>query len=61
MEIRNALSKLTLSSFKLAVVTGKPFKTKEEERIRKFCDLNEIEDETPSFVNAEIIRTSGKV
>ena len=31
MEIRNALSKLKLSSFKLAMVTGKWFKTKKEE------------------------------
>ena len=46
MEIRNALSKLRLSSFKLAIVTGKWFKTKKEERICKFCDLNEVEDET---------------
>ena len=28
MPVRNALSKLRLSSFKLAVVTGKWFKTK---------------------------------
>ena len=35
MEIRNALSKLRL-------VTGKWFKTKKEERICKFCDLNEV-------------------
>ena len=46
MEIRNVLSKLRLSSFKLAIVTGKWFETKEEERICKFCDLNEVEDET---------------
>ena len=46
MEIRNALSKLRLSSFKLAIVTGKWFKTKKEERICKFCDLNKVEDET---------------
>ena len=45
LEITNALSKLRLSSFKLAIVTGKRFKTKEEERIYKFCDLNEAEDE----------------
>ena len=46
MEIRNALSKLRLSSFEFATVTGKWFKTKKEERICKFCDLNEVEDET---------------
>ena len=46
MEIRNALSKLRLSSFKLAIVTGKLFKTKKEERICKFCDLIKVEDET---------------
>ena len=27
-------------------MTGKWFKTKKEERISKFCDLNEVEDET---------------
>ena len=43
MEIKNVLSKLRLSSFKLAIVTGKWFKTKKEERICKFCDLNEVE------------------
>ena len=32
--------------FKLAIVTGKWFKTKKEERTCKFCDLNEVEDET---------------
>ena len=46
METKNALSKLRLSSFKLTIVTGKWFKTKKEERICKFCDLNEVEDET---------------
>ena len=46
MEIRNALSKLRLSSFKLVILAGKWFKTKKEERIYKFCDLNEVEDET---------------
>ena len=46
MEIRNALSKLRLSSFKLAIVTRKWLKTKKEERICKFCDLNEVEGET---------------
>ena len=46
MEIRNTLSKLKLSSFKVAIVTGKRLKTKKEERKCKFCDLNEVEDET---------------
>ena len=46
MEVRNALSKLRVSSFKLAIVTEKWFKTKKEERIYTFCDLNEVEDET---------------
>ena len=46
MEIRNALSKLRMSSFKLAIVTEKWFKAKKEERICKYCDLNEVEDET---------------
>ena len=32
MEIRNALSKLILSSPKLDIVTGKWYKTKKEER-----------------------------
>ena len=46
MEIRNTLSKLGLSSFQLAIATGKWFKTKTQERICKFCDLNQVEDET---------------
>ena len=54
MKIRNTLSKLRLSSFQLAIVTGKRFKTKKEEQICKFCDLNDV-------FNAEIIRTSRKV
>ena len=45
MEIRNGLSKLRLSSFKLAFVTGKWFKTKKKKTC-KFCDLNEVEGET---------------
>ena len=58
MEIRNALLKLRLSSFKLAIVTGKWFKMKQEEQICKFCDIEEVEDEI-SFFNLEFIRTSG--
>ena len=46
MKIRNALSKLGLSSFKLAIMTGKWFKTKKEEQISKFCDLSKVEDQT---------------
>ena len=46
MEIRDALSQLRLSSLKLADVTGKCYKTKKEEEICKFCDLNEVEDQT---------------
>ena len=46
MEIRNALSKLRLYSFTLAIVTGTWFKTKKEERTCKLCDLNKVEDET---------------
>ena len=46
MKMRNALSKLRLFSFKLAIVTGKCLKTKKEKRICKFCDLSEVEDET---------------
>ena len=46
MEIKNTLSKLRLSSFKVAIVTAKWFKTKKEEQICKFCDFNEVEDET---------------
>ena len=53
MEIRNALSKLRLSSFKLAIVTGKWFKTKKEERICQFCDLNEVEDETHFLLHCQ--------
>ena len=40
------------------MVTGKWFKIKKEERIRKFCDLVEVEDET-SFFSGEVIRTPG--
>ena len=60
MEITNTLSKLRLSSFKIAMVTGKWFKKKkEEERICKLICIVEVEDET-SFFNGEVIRTSGK-
>ena len=38
MEIRNALSKIRLFSFKPDIVTGKWLKIKKEERICKFCD-----------------------
>ena len=48
MEIKNTLSKLRLSSFKVAIVTAKWLKTKKEEQICKFCDFNEVEDEYPS-------------
>ena len=58
MEITNTLSKLRLSAFKIAMVTGKWFKIKKEEQICKFCDLVEVEDET-SFFNGEVIRTPG--
>ena len=58
MEIRNALSKIRLFSFKPDIVTGKWLKIKKEERICKFCDLEEVEDEI-SFFNAEVIRISG--
>ena len=44
-EIRNALSKLRLSSNKLAVVTGKWYKINKENRLCNFCNLNAIEDE----------------
>ena len=44
-EIRNALFKLRLSSNKLAVVTGKWYKIKKENRQCNFCNLNAIEDE----------------
>ena len=44
-EIRNALSKLRLSSNKLAVVTGKWYKINKEKRLCNFCNLNAIEDE----------------
>ena len=50
MEIRNPLSKLRLSSFKFAIMTGKWFKTKKEERICKFCDLSEVENKTHFFL-----------
>ena len=44
-EIRNVISKLRLSSNKLAVVTGKWYKIKKENRLCNFCNLNDIEDE----------------
>ena len=44
-EIRNSLSKLRLSSNKLAVVTGKWYKINKENRLCNFCNLNAIEDE----------------
>ena len=45
IELRTALSKLRLSSYKLAVVTGKWNKTKLEDRKCQFCKSNEVEDE----------------
>ena len=45
LEIRTALTKLRLSSYKLAVVTGKWHKIKVEDRKCQFCNSNEIEDE----------------
>ena len=44
-EIRNSLSKLRLSSNKLAVVTGKWYKINKEKRLCNFCNLNAIKDE----------------
>ena len=44
-ELRKALSQLRLSSLKLAILTGKWYNIKKEERKCKFCDSNEIEDE----------------
>ena len=44
-ELRKALSQLRLSSLKLAILTGKWYKIKKEERKCKFCDSNVIEDE----------------
>ena len=44
-EIRNVISKLRLSSNKLAVVTGKWYKIKKENRLCNFYNLNAIEDE----------------
>ena len=44
-EIRQAISKLRLSSHKLAIVIGKWYKIEKENRICKSCDLNAIEDE----------------
>ena len=45
LEIRTALTKLRLSSYKLAIVTGKWHKIKVEDRKCQFCNSNEIEDE----------------
>ena len=44
LEIRSAISKLRLSSNKLAVVTGKWCKIKKENRLCKFCNLNAKEE-----------------
>ena len=44
-EIQNALSKLRLSSNKLAVVTGKWYSIKKENRLCSFCNVNAIQDE----------------
>ena len=44
-QIRNALSKLRLSSNKLAIVTGKWYKINKEKRLCNFCNLNAVEDE----------------
>ena len=50
-EIRNALSKLRLSSNKLAVVTGKWYKINKEKRLSTICNLNAIEDEFHFLTN----------
>ena len=44
-EIQNAPFKLRLSSNTLAVVTGRWYKIKKENRLWNFCYLNAIEDE----------------
>ena len=44
-EIRKAISKLRLSSHKLAIVTGKWYKIEKSQRICKLCDLDKIENE----------------
>ena len=48
-EIRNVLSKLKLTSNKLAVVAGKWYKINKKNRLCNFCNLNAIEDEFCCF------------
>ena len=48
-EIRNVLSKLKLTSNKLAVVAGKWYKINKKNRLCNFCNLNAIEDEFYCF------------
>ena len=44
-EIRIVLSKLRFLSNKLAVITGKLYKIKKENRLSNFCNVNALEDE----------------
>ena len=44
-EIQNAISKLKLSSIKLAVVTGKWYKINKENRLCNFFNLNAVQNE----------------
>lgn len=44
-ETQKDMSKLRLSSDKLAVVTRKWYKVKEESRLCNFCNLNATEEE----------------
>ena len=52
-EIRRAISRLRLSSHKLAIVTGKWYKIEKENRHCKFCPLGSIEDEFHFLLNCD--------
>lgn len=52
-EIRRAISRLRLSSHKLAIVTGKWYKIEKENRHCKLCHLGSIEDEFHFLLNCD--------
>ena len=52
-EARKAISKLRLSSHKLAIVTGKWYRIEKESRLCNLCDQNSIEDEFHFSLNCD--------
>ena len=52
-EIRKAISRLRLSSHKLAIVTGKWYKIEKELRLCNLCNLDAIEDEFHFLLNCD--------